>query len=294
MWPVSPTDLRGAVPIGRPIANSSAHVLDENLRPVPPGASGELCVGGDGVARGYLNRPELSAERFVPDPFDADPAARLYRTGDRARFRADGALEFLGRSDGQVKVRGHRVETGEIESVLRAHPIVREAAVVAAVEGAQTDLVAHVSLEPEAFAEEREVRAFLARKLPAYMLPRRIVLHARLPLNENGKVDRTALAAASAAQAPASASAAPRFSRDPLSVARERAVAEIWRDALGAGRAPALDENFFDAGGDSLRLLTVHARLCDRFGVKLKTTDLFEHTTIRALAAFLEARGASA
>jgi amino acid adenylation domain-containing protein len=281
------------VPIGRPIANSSAYVLDAHLEPVVPGEPGELCVGGDGVARGYLNAPELTRERFVPDRFAGDPAARLYRTGDRARFRADGSLEFLGRSDRQVKVRGHRVEPGEIEAALTRHPNVGEAAVVVVERGAEKELVAHVVPSRGSSLNESELRAHLKELLPAYTLPHKIILRAHLPLGPTGKIDRHELArAALPATIPAKA-ATPRFSRDPEARGLERAIAAIWRDALGSETDPGLDENFFDAGGDSLRLLSVRKNLNRSLGVSLSATDLFEQTTIRKLVAFvIERKGA--
>lgn len=275
----------GAIPIGRPIANSSAYVVDENLDPVPMGEAGELCVGGDGVARGYLNEPKLSAERFVADPFALDPAARLYRTGDRVRFRADGILEFLGRSDNQVKVRGHRIELGEIEAVLRAYSAIRDAAVVAVERDGEKDIVAHVIVVPASQTDESSVRAHLRNVLPPFMLPHRLVLRRELPLTPGGKVDRVALVRESPEQA---RPPAPRFFRD-RSEAREQAIATIWREVLGSEREPGLDENFFDAGGDSLRLLAVRKRLRERLGFSVSATDLFEQTTIRRLAAFLAA-----
>ncbi|HMD01718.1 MAG TPA: non-ribosomal peptide synthetase, partial [Candidatus Baltobacteraceae bacterium] len=276
------------IPIGRPIANSSAYVLDEELRPLPAGAIGELCVGGDGVARGYLNAPELTAERFVADPFSEDPAARLYRTGDRARFRSDGALEFLGRSDGQVKVRGYRIELGEIETALRAAPGVRDAVAVVLERDGGKDIVAHVAASPGFGLDEGALRAHLARTLPRYTRPHRIIIHEELPLGPNGKLDRVALTRRAAPTGVPTRGTPPRFARDASALARERAVAGIWREVLGCEQDPGRDENFFDLGGDSLRLLTVHARLSERFGVRVCTTDLLEQTTIRKLAAFLE------
>ena len=289
-----------SVPIGRPIANSSAYVLDESLRPVPVGTVGELCVGGDGVARGYLNASEASAERFVPDPFAGETGARLYRTGDRARYRADGLLEFLGRSDDQVKVRGFRIELGEVETALRTHPGVATAAVVLAQRDSGKTLVAYVVAAPGARTGERALREHLAEKLPPYMLPARIELLETLPVQANGKVDRQALVRL-AANAPKptrsfaptlhpsfASTLPPSFSGARTSGTSQRRVAEIWRTVLGAGADPGLDENFFDVGGDSLSLLSLHRRLQIELGVSLSITDLFTHTTIRKQAAFVE------
>jgi acyl-coenzyme A synthetase/AMP-(fatty) acid ligase/aryl carrier-like protein len=275
--------LASSIPIGRPIANSSAYVLGDALQPLPAGAEGELCVGGDGVARGYLNRPDLTSERFVADPFAGDPGARLYRTGDRARRRSDGLLEFLGRNDDQVKVRGFRIELGEIEVALRGHEAVGDAAVVVTERGAEKELVAHVVLRPAVQAGERDLRAWLSRTLPSFMIPHRIAVRAELPLTASGKVDRVALANGSIPTAPKLRALRPnaKFSET------ESAIAEIWRDVLRHDDLPGPDENFFDAGGDSLRLLAVHARLREELGAALSVTDLFEHSTIRKLAAFV-------
>ena len=284
-----------SVPIGKPIANSSAYVVDEALRPLPVGVAGELCVGGDGVARGYLNLPELSAQRFVPDRFGPDPSALLYRTGDRARWRSDGLLEFLGRDDDQVKVRGFRIELSEIESALQSHAAVHDCAVVVSEEVAGKALVAFV-VPTTQHIDERALRAYLAGLLPAYMLPHRMLLLPELPLNRNGKIDRSALAAralgAQTAPEPRPAvSAAPSPLR-PEAQPLEAAIGGIWRELLGSERAP--DENFFDAGGDSLRLLSLRARLRERLSIDVAMTDLFEQTTIRKLAAFCARSGVRA
>jgi len=284
---ISSTEAIGAsVPIGKPIANSTAFVVDGELRPLPVGVTGELCVGGDGVARGYVNLPELTTERFVHDPFSADPAARLYRTGDRARWRSDGMLEFVGRDDNQVKVRGFRIELGEIEFALRTHQTVHDAAVVVTDRNGEKDVVAYVVPSPGVRADERDLCAHLSLTLPPYMVPHHIVMRSELPLNPSGKVDRVALAR-SLAPAPQvrPASVASRLVRDSSAVSLERTIGDIWRELLGCERE--LDENFFDAGGDSLRLLSVHARLRERLNVDVSVTDLFEQSTIRKLAAFV-------
>lgn len=285
-WCDLPTveSIGSVVPIGKAIANSTAYVLDRELCPVPAGVVGELCVGGDGVADGYLNLPELTSKRFIPDPFSNDRSARLYRTGDRARLRADGLLEFIGREDDQVKVRGYRIELGEVESVLQSHPLVHDAAVIVAERDGEKEIVAHAVLLPGAAVDERSLRAHLACTLPGYMLPQRIVVRAELPLSSNGKVDRHALAQHRSSQAPGR-NAAPQLVHEARPVL-ERTIAALWREVLGC--EPALDDNFFDAGGDSLRLLTVHVRLRERIGADVNVTDLFEHSTIRKLAAFLE------
>lgn len=265
------------IPIGRPIAHSTAYVLDERLERVPPGVEGELCVGGDGVARGYVNQPALSAARFVPDPFSPDPAARLYRTGDRASSRPDGVLEFHGRADDQVKIRGHRVEPGEIETVLRARDDVHAAVVVAAERMGDKALFAYVVPAPGRVLSERVVREHLAQRLPAYMLPQYVEIRSALPAQPSGKVDRAALArnAANRVPSPAGRGVSPA----------QREVAESWRAVLGSEPGP--DENFFDAGGDSLALLRLYERLQRSFGASFGVTELFAHTTIRTQSAFL-------
>lgn len=283
---ISPSaTLASNVPIGKPIANSTAFVLDAALQPLPVGVEGELCLGGDGVARGYVNRSELTSERFVGDPFASDSAGRLYRTGDRARWRSDGLLEFLGRDDDQVKVRGFRIELGEIEAALLKHEAVGDAAVVVNEREGEKELVAHVVLRSGRLADEHELRAWLRRNLPSFMIPHRIALRSELPLTPSGKVDRVALASAPDASSAAAARCVPaiktKFSET------ERTIAEIWRDILRCDAAPGPDENFFDAGGDSLRLLAVHSRLREQLGADVSVTDLFEHCTIRKLAAFI-------
>lgn len=287
--------IAAGVPIGRPIANASAYVLDSHMEPLPSGIPGDLWVGGDGVARGYVGLDELTAERFVRDPFSDDANARLYRTGDRARSRADGVLEFLGRTDSQVKVRGFRIELGEIESRLRVHEHVDNAAVVVTERSGDKMLVAFVVAARGASLDERALRLWLAERVPAFMIPHRFVVLDRLPEHASGKLDRVALTQTAAALvgavaierevAPlerATAAHAPRSGAE-LQVA----IGGVWRDALGLAVAPNVDANFFDAGGDSLLLLNVHGRLKEKLQITIGVMDLFEHTTIRALAAFV-------
>ncbi|HSU13572.1 condensation domain-containing protein, partial [Longimicrobium sp.] len=267
---------RGGSPIGVPIPDLSLHVLDSRMEPVPPGVPGELFVGGAGVARGYLNRPELTAGRFVRDPFSADPAARLYRTGDRARRRADGELEYLGRADQQVKIRGFRIETGEVEAALAALPAVREAAVLVR-EGpsAEKQLVAFVVLSPGAEEDPAAMRATLAERLPDYMVPAAFVVLPELPLTPNGKLDRRALLAPEAGRLLRPAYASPAS-------APERLLQEAWHEVLGADR-PGVLEDFFAAGGDSIRAVQLVAVLRER-GMALTVSDLYRRPTIRGLA----------
>jgi amino acid adenylation domain-containing protein len=290
---VGPADT--AVPIGSPIANSTAYVLDEHREPAPIGVPGELYVGGDGVARGYVNLHDLTAERFLPDPFADAAERRMYRTGDRVRLRPDGAIEFLGRTDAQVKVRGYRIELGEIEAALLATPGVREAAVVVGESSGEKTIVAYV-VAADATFDERALRSHLAARLPSYMVPHRTVVLGELPSHSSGKVDRVALARAASAP-PVPADPSPRIARRRPGAggsATERQIAGVWCEVLGTAVPPGLDENFFDAGGDSLLLLVTQARLQTSFGVSLNVTDLFEHTTIRALAAFLDGKAAAA
>jgi acyl carrier protein len=269
----------GPVTIGRPIANTTLHVLDRDGRLAPVGLAGELHIGGRGVARGYWNRPELTAERFVPDPFGA---GRLYRTGDLVRRRPDGTLEFLGRLDHQVKVRGHRIELGEIEARLAEHPAVRESVVVARDDGAGTDLVAYV-VPREAAPPEADLREHLRARLPEHMLPRAFVVLPGLPTTPNRKVDRKALPPPHR-HAPAVAPAA----RPEGAV--EEAVAAIWRDVLDLTEVP-VDANFADLGGHSLAMVRVLGKLKERFDGTVTLVDLFRHTTVRALARHLAVAG---
>ncbi|HET7461936.1 MAG TPA: amino acid adenylation domain-containing protein [Longimicrobium sp.] len=267
---------RGEVPIGRPVRGLTAYVLDRRMEPVPAGVAGELYVGGAGLARGYLGRPALTAEKFVPDPFSAAPGARLYATGDRARHTAGGALEFAGRADGQVKVRGYRVEPGEVESAIAQHPDIR-LAVVEAREDApgQRRLVAYAQAHRDPAPSPREMREFLRELLPDFMVPGAFVFLPALPLTPGGKVDRRALPAPGDAAAPARAWRAP-------STAAEQVLAEVWAAVLGRERVGA-DDNFFELGGDSILAVQALSRAAQA-GVKLTPRQLFAHPTLAALA----------
>jgi amino acid adenylation domain-containing protein len=274
-WPALP-------PIGRPVAGAHLTVADLDGRLAPVGSPGELRVGGALLARGYLDRPELTAERFVPDPFSIEPGARLYRTGDRVRWRPDGALEFLGRLDSQVKIRGYRVEPGEIEAVLATHSGVAAAAVVARDEGlGDRRLVAWVVPAGGAEIDGRALRGFLAGTLPDYLVPSAILSIDSLPLTPSGKVDRRALAR----RAPLLDEAAAGFvaPRTPT----EEALAKIWTEVLGVPRAGATD-HFFDLGGHSILATRVVARVQDAFGVELPLRVLFEAPVLADLAARIE------
>ncbi len=285
--PLRPDQPPPPVPIGRPVPGGRVYVLDPDMRPLPLGARGELYVGGAGVARGYLGRPELTAERFVPDPFAAEGGARLYRTGDVARWRRTGELEFAGRADEQVKVRGFRVEPGEIEDVLLRHPAVREAVVAAREdEPGRTRLVGYVVTIGQA-PSVAELRAHLKGELPEHMVPAAFVVLDALPRTGSGKIDRRALPAPEAAGAPADAYVAPRTET-------ERRLAEIWAAVLRVERVGASDD-FFELGGHSLLATQVVSRVRRVFGAELPLRAVFEHPTLAALAmAVGEARQASA
>jgi len=279
-------EVSDSVPIGRPITNTRVYILDENLQPVTAGSVGELCAAGDGVARGYLNAAELTAEKFVADPFVSKPVscelasgeagARLYRTGDLARWRNDGTIELIGRKDNQVKILGHRVEPGEIETVLGQHPGVRDVCVVANTDSTGTKrLVAYYVTNVNGAGSRQDMKDFLAARLPAYMLPFAYVPLTALPLNPNGKVDRVALPA----PVMESNQTAPEAGGSRL----EEMIAGVWRTILRTDRV-GLDDNFFDLGGDSLLLVAVHSTLQKLLRMEIKVTDLFAYTTIRSLA----------
>ncbi|MET9443779.1 non-ribosomal peptide synthase/polyketide synthase [Streptomyces sp. NPDC006610] len=270
-----------ASPIGVAIPDLRVYVLDAGLAPVPPGAVGELYVAGEGLARGYLGRPGLTASRFLADPFGR-PGSRMYRTGDRARWRADGTLEYLGRADAQAKIRGYRIEPGEIEAALHTHPGVAEAAVGVFEDASGTRrLVAHV-VGPggDAAPAAAELRAHLERLLPAHMVPAAYVPMPALPLTVNGKLDRRAL------PAPGPDGYAAGADRTPPRTPAERLVAAAWADVLGAGEVSAGDD-FFALGGDSILAVRVTARLRAAFGPDVSPRLLFTHPTVSALAAVL-------
>jgi amino acid adenylation domain-containing protein len=274
-WACSSDDVVRGVPIGRPVANTRTYVLDARGNPVPVGAAGELFLAGVQVGRGYLGRPALTAEKFVPDALSGEPGARAYRTGDLARWRADGALQYLGRTDFQVKLRGFRIELGEIEAALLRRPSVREAVVLVRGEGDERRLVGYVVADAAAVAGLRDA---LAKELSEHMVPGTIVALDAFPLSPNGKLDRSAL--------PAPEPAARTEELLPPGTEAERVVAAVWRDVLGVEEVSVLD-NFFALGGHSLVLARAHRRLAERFP-DLTLLNLFEHPTIRSLAAHLE------
>ena len=287
-WACARGDARPAVPIGRPIANTQIYLLDTQLQPVPLGVPGELYIGGAGLARGYLRRPQLTAERFVPSPFGPEPGARLYRSGDLARFLPDGAIEFLGRIDHQVKIRGFRIELDEIVAALAMHPAVRESVVLAR-EDAPGDrrLVAYVvpRATPAADGLVAELRALLAARLPEYMLPSAFVLLPALPLTPSGKADRRALPppdmAASRSEQPFVAP------RTPV----EASVAAVWAEVLGLARI-GVNDNFFELGGHSLLAVEIIFKLRERFQVDLPLQSLFDARSVANLATLIVQRTA--
>jgi amino acid adenylation domain-containing protein len=263
-----------ASPIGIPIPDLAVHLLDRDGQLVPTGVVGEMYVGGGGVARGYLGRPALTAQRFVPDPFAAEPAARLYRSGDLARRLPDGSLEFHGRADEQVKVRGFRIEPGEIESALLAHPSVREAVVLARGEDEAKRLVAWVVADG---VDAAGLRTHLLAHLPDYMVPAAFVFMDALPLTRHGKVDRRALPEPDAGALAGAGYLAPRTPTEEL-------LAALWAELLGAARV-GVDDGFFELGGHSLLATRVASRVRDTLGVELPVRAVFEHPTLAALAA---------
>jgi hypothetical protein len=270
-------ELRGSR-IGRPLPDMSLHVLDPRGKPAPVGVAGELFVGGGGVARGYLGRPELTAQRFVPDPFSADPLARLYRSGDLARRLADGDLEYLGRIDEQVQLRGFRIELGEIEAALAAHPGVREAVVLADGQGERMRLAAWFVPLADNPPTPAELRRHLQARLPDYMVPAALVAVDAFALTPNGKLDRRALPRPDALPAGAGYIA-------PQSELEQR-IAAVFEQIVGAGRV-GLHDNFFDAGANSLLLVQVQRRLKAELARDVPAVRLFQHPSVAALAAWL-------
>jgi amino acid adenylation domain-containing protein len=271
-WPRLP-------PIGRPIANTQIYVLDQNGEPAPIRVPGELCIGGANVSRGYLNRPELTAEKFIPDPFSREPGARIYCTGDLARYGSDGAIDFLGRIDSQVKIRGFRVELGEIETTLATHPQVREAVVVVRDDADDRSLVAYIVTGPERpEGPARDLRGFLKTKLPDYMVPANFVFLEALPLTPSGKINRRALPAVD----PNEGEAVQQYEA-PRTLAEEK-LAEIWAAVLRRERVGIWD-NFFESGGHSLLATQLISRVRSAFKVELPLRNLFEFPVVADLAA---------
>ncbi|HZN09468.1 MAG TPA: condensation domain-containing protein, partial [Pyrinomonadaceae bacterium] len=268
----------GVVPIGTPIANKQIYILDKHLQPTPVGVPGELYIGGVGLARCYVNQPEMTAEKFVPNPFSEIGGERLYRTGDLARYRAGGVIEFMGRIDHQVKIRGNRVELGEIESVLVQNPAVRECVVVTQDE---VDLVAFVVANEDYEPNENEIRAALREKLPEYMVPSAVVMIDRLPRTASGKIDRLLLPVVERGrrEQPADVSQP----RTPI----EEVVSGIWADVLGL-ETVGTNEDFFDLGGHSLLATQVISRVRKAFPIEIPLRAMFESSTVGGLAKKIE------
>jgi amino acid adenylation domain-containing protein len=278
IWSTTAKVVRGedAVSIGQPIANTQLFILDEELQPVSIGVAGELHIGGDGLARGYLHRPELTAEKFIPDPFSADPKARLYKTGDLVRYSPSGDIEFLGRIDHQIKIRGFRIEMGEIETLLRKHPGVNETVVVAREEATgDKRLVAYLVPSQESAPSAGELRSFLKKRLPEYMLPSAFVMLRDMPLTPNGKVNRRALP-------PPSGLTAGEELVKPKDATEARLV-NIWENVLGM-RPIGITQDFFDLGGHSLLAVRLMTRIEESFGTKLALATLLQARTVEQLA----------
>ncbi|MGF1595375.1 MAG: non-ribosomal peptide synthetase, partial [Acidimicrobiales bacterium] len=276
------------VPIGRPIANTEIHVLDRRLRRVPVGVTGELHIGGVQLARGYHNRRELTAERFVPDPYTSRPGGRLYKTGDLVRHLPDGAVDFLGRLDHQVKIRGQRIELGEIEAVIADHPSIREAIVIAhGNSAAETQLVAYAVGDTHDLADheaaEVELRRHCERMLAPHMVPSVWMFLASLPLSPNGKVDRRSL--------PEPTRRSPSGPSTATATATEAEVLEVWQTLLG-DTPIGTNETFFDVGGNSLLLVRLSQLLTARYGRNIAVPQLLRHPTISQQANLVEGKGA--
>lgn len=275
----------GQILIGRPIANTQMYILDDNLEPVPIGVHGELYIAGEGVARGYWRRPDLTKSRFQVDPFDAKGTRRMYRTGDLARYRRDGQIQLLGRTDHQIKLRGHRIEPGEIEIAIERHPSVRQAAVVLQGEGAGKQLVGYICFRVGT-GEPPQIRSWLREMLPDYMVPAILVHLDDLPLTPNGKIDRKRLPSAETMPRERGVSM-------PARNRTEQKLTELWSHLLKVDK-PSIRENFFDLGGHSFLMVQLHAELKREFDTNIAVVDLFRYPTIETLASFLDRRSAAA
>lgn len=285
--PISATDVGSSSVIGIPIPDLQIHILDEGQKPVLNGDAGEIYVGGKGVGRGYLNRPDLTAVKFVPDPFAAEAGRRLYRSGDLARYLPNGELEYLGRIDGQVKIRGFRIELGEIAAVLNSHAAVRESVVIASEQSpGDKILVAYVVTRNGVSVAVSELRQQLRARLPEYMVPAAFVFIERLPMTVNGKIDVKALPAPQKAPATPFTGGAPPSPGATL----EQGIAAIWCDILQIQTVDT-DQNFFDVGGTSIHLAEIHSRMQKLLGRQFSITELFSHSTIRGLATYFRGGG---
>jgi len=270
--------------IGRPIANTQVYILDRQLQPVPIGVAGDLHIGGDGLARGYLNRPDLTAEKFIANPFSTDPPSRLYKTGDLGRYHPDGNIEFLGRIDNQVKIRGFRIELGEIEAVLAQHPSIQQA-VVFAREDSLSDrrLVSYCVATDGSSPSVHDLRSFLQQKLPDYMVPSAFVFLNSFPLTPNGKLDRKALPAPDHSRPVLDHAFAP-----PKTLVEE-ILATIWAEILKLDKI-GIHDNFFHLGGHSLLATQIVSRINSYFGIELPLRHIFESPTVAEMAIILSGK----
>ncbi|HEX7733566.1 MAG TPA: amino acid adenylation domain-containing protein [Ktedonobacteraceae bacterium] len=281
-WVGKPESVTGEkVPIGQPVFNTQVYVLDHHFRPVPIGVTGELYIGGDALARGYLKRADLTAEQFVPNPFNQETGTRLYRTGDLARYRPDGTLEYLGRKDNQVKLRGYRIEIGEIEAILGQHPLVQQCAIIVREDiPGDRRLVAYIVPHSEEAPTASSLRATLQAKLPSYMVPSTFVIQTSLPRSSSEKIDRHALPRPESINLESEATyVAPQSEL-------EQAIATAWQEALHIEKV-GIHDNFFDLGGHSLLLVRVQSSLHQTLNQEIPLMDMFKHTTINALARHL-------
>ena len=280
IWSAAIRVVQGEVIVlGPPIANTQFYIVDDDLQLMPIGVVGELCIGGDGLARGYLNRAELTAEKFIPNPFGN---GKIYRTGDLARYRADGKIEFLGRKDHQVKVRGFRIELGEIETVLSSHPAVQQSVVIAREDGPGEKRLAAYFTANVSELPVAELRTLATGRLPEYMIPSAFVQLKAFPLTPNGKIDRRAL------PKPNSDSSVSSHLRTPPRNQTEQTIADIWKEVLGVNDV-GVSDNFFELGGYSLLLAKIHTRLRRAFSTEIPMVELFRYPTIESLAQFFDA-----
>ena len=271
----------GNVPIGRPMAEKHVYVLDRRLELVPVGVPGSIYLAGAGLARGYRNRPDLTAEKFIPNPFSREPGARMYETGDTGRWNSQRELEYIGRSDHQVKIRGYRIELGENEAILHQHPGVSKAAVIAREdEPGDKRLVAYVLEKQKNMVTAGELRNFVKQKLPQYMVPSAVVVMEAFPLTPNGKLNRKALPMPEDAR---------RVSVKPATLAADSSRGDPGRNLgeLLKLKQVGVQDNFFEIGGHSLKAVQVAARIRDAFGVELPVRKIFENPTIATLAQLL-------
>ena len=286
--PVTESSDEFTVSIGRPLPNAQVYILDDLFRRVPIGVTGHLYIGGIGLARGYVGRPDLTGDKFVPDPFSGKSGARLYKTGDLARYRSDGNIEYLGRGDHQVKIRGFRIELGEIEATLAQHLAVHEAIVlVHEDESGDKRLLAYVTTQQETHPTASELRAFLKDRLPEHMMPAAFIVLDAFPLNANGKVDRGTL--------PAPDSQRPELDEGFVAcrTPTEELLGEIWAQVLGVQRI-GIHDNFFQLGGHSLLATQVVSRIREAFKVEMPLRHLFESPTVAGLAEKIDAHGGAA